>query len=57
MVDGWKPVVIPEELFDVAKEHYDKNKESLKLRQGVRSLTAFITYCIREYFKEQDIIG
>ena len=56
MVEGWKPVVIPDELYEKAKEYYDANKDELKLRYGVRSLTAFISYCIREYFKEKGII-
>ena len=56
MVSGWRPVVIPDEIYEKAKEYYEANKEELKLRQGIRSLTAFISYCIREYFKEHGII-
>ena len=56
MVDGWRPVVIPDEIFEVAKEHYEEHKEELKLKDGVRSLTGFINFCIREYLKEQGII-
>jgi len=56
MVEGWRPVVIPKELYDKAKEYYEENKDELKLRHGIRSLTAFISYCIREYFKEHGII-
>jgi len=56
MVEGWRPVVIPKELYDKAKEYYEENKEELKLRQGIRSLTAFMSYCIREYMKEKGII-
>ena len=56
MADGWRPVVIPQEIYDKAKEYYSENKESLKLRQGVRSLTGFLYFCIREYLKQNDII-
>ena len=56
MVDGWKPVVVPEEIYDKVKEHYDTNKEDLKLREGIRSLTGFINYAIREYLKEKRLI-
>ena len=56
MVEGWRPVVIPKELYDKAKEYYEENNEELKLRQGIRSLTAFIAFCIREHFKEKGII-
>ena len=56
MVRGWRPVVIPVELHRKAKEYYERNKDELKLRHGIRSLTAFISYCIREYMKEKDII-
>ena len=56
MVDGWKPVVIPDELFERAQEYYEENKKELKLKQGIRSLTAFIGHCIREYMKSEEII-
>lgn len=56
MVEGWRPVVIPDEIYEKAQEYYEENKETLKLRHGIRSLTAFISYCIREYFKERGII-
>ena len=56
MVDGWKPVVVSEELFDAAKLHYEKKEDELKLKQGVRSFTAFLNFAIREYMKEKGII-
>ena len=56
MVDGWKPVVIPDEIYEVAEQHYGEHKDELKLKNGVRSLTGFINFCIREYMKEQGII-
>ena len=56
MVAGWRPVVFPDELYEKAKEYYEQNREELKLKHGIRSLTAFISYCIREYFKEKGII-
>lgn len=56
MVDGWKPVVIPEEIYEVVQQHYEEHKEELKLKHGVRSLTGFINFSIREYLKENGII-
>ena len=56
MVDGWKPVVIPEEIYDVAQQYYEKHEKELKLKNGVRSLTGFISFAIREYMKEKSII-
>ncbi len=49
-------MVIPDELYKRAKEYYEENKEELKLRNGVRSLTGFLTYCIREFLKERKAI-
>jgi len=56
LVDGWRPVVIPVEIYEVAKEYYEENKDELKLKQGVRSLTGFLYFCIREYLKDKGII-
>ena len=47
---------MPTELYEKVKEHYEENKEDLKLKHGIRSLTGFINYCLREYLKEKDII-
>jgi len=56
MVKGWRPVVIATELYEKAKEYYEENMEELRLRDGIRSLTAFINFCLREYLKEKEII-
>lgn len=56
MVDGWKPVVVSEELYEAAKEYYEENEQELKLREGIRSLTAFVNCCIREYLKTKGAI-
>jgi len=56
VVDGWRPVVVPVEIYERAREYYEENKEELKLKNGVRSLTGFINFCIREYLKEKGII-
>jgi len=56
MAKGWKPVVVAEELYEYARKYYLENKEELKLKDGVRSLTGFINFCLREYLKENGII-
>ena len=56
MADGWRPIVVPDEIYDRAKKYYEENKEQLKLKYGVRSLTGFLNFCIREYLKDKGII-
>ncbi|MEM2145541.1 MAG: hypothetical protein QW279_09280 [Candidatus Jordarchaeaceae archaeon] len=56
MADGWRPIVVPEEIYERVKKYYDENKEELRLKYGVRSLTGFLNFCIREYLKEKGII-
>jgi len=56
MADGWRPIVVPDEIYERARKYYDENKEELKLKNGVRSLTGFLNFCIREYLKEKEII-
>ena len=56
MVDGWKPVIIADEIYEVAQQHYEEHEKELKLKYGVRSLTGFINFCIRERLKEQGIL-
>jgi hypothetical protein len=48
--------VIAEELYLAASNYYDKNQQELKLKHGIRSLTAFMNYCLREYLKTREII-
>ena len=52
MVQGWRPVVVASELYEKTSEYFEENKEELKLRHGLRSLTAFINYCLREQLKK-----
>ena len=56
MVEGWKTVVNPEEIYEVAQKHYEVHKDALRVKDGVRSLTGFINFCIREYLKAKGII-
>jgi len=56
MVEGWRPVVIADEIHEKAKQYYSANKEELKLKYGVRSLTGFLNFCIREFLKEKGAI-
>ena len=52
MVKGWHGMVIEEVLYSMAKKYYEENKEDLKLRQGIRSLSGFINYLLREKLKK-----
>ena len=52
MVKGWHSMAIEEVLYSMAKKYYERNKEDLKLRQGIRSLSGFINYCLREQLKK-----
>lgn len=56
MAKRWTAISIPIEIYEKATEYYDKHQEELKLKHGVRSLTAFIYYCIREYLKQQQAL-
>lgn len=53
---GWTAVSIPEELYKKGKEYYENHKEELRIQYGVRSLSAFISFCLRENFKQLGII-
>ena len=48
--------MVAEELYSAAEKYYEENKEELKLGHGVRSLTAFMNFCIREYMKSKGVI-
>lgn len=52
----WTAVSIPEEVMKKAKEYYENHQEELRIKYGVRSLSAFINFCLREYFKGLGII-
>ena len=52
MVEGWKPVPLEAELYKVMKTYYEENKEDLKLTEGIRSVSAFICFCLREQLKK-----
>jgi len=56
MVEGWTTISIPEEIYEKAKKYYIKHQQELKVKHGVRSLTAFFNFCLREYFKKLGII-
>ena len=52
MAKGWTAISIPEEVHEKAKEYYEKHKEELKIRHGIRSFSAFVNFCLREYLKK-----
>jgi len=52
MVKGWHPTTIEEGLYSAAKEYYEEHEEDLKIKHGIRSLSAFINHCLREHLKE-----
>ena len=56
MVEGWKPVVIPRELFEFCRAYFEDQGEELKLREGVRSVSAFMNYCLLEQLKKRGAI-
>lgn len=57
MVEGWRPVVVPEEIYKRVKKYYEDNEGELKLKYGVRSVSGFLNFCIREYLKEKGAIS
>jgi len=56
MAEGWKSLAVPIEVYGRAIKFYDEKKDELKLKNGVRSLTSFLNFCIREYLKEKQAI-
>ena len=56
MAEGWKSLAVPIEVYGRAMKFYVEKKDELKLKNGVRSLTGFINFCIREYLKEKQVI-
>jgi len=53
---GWKSLAVPTEVYERVIKFYDEKKDELKLKNGVRSLTSFLNFCIREYLKEKQAI-
>ena len=53
---AWTAISIPKEVYKKAKEYYENHEEELRIQYGVRSLSAFINFCLRERFKELGII-
>ena len=47
----WRAVMIAEDLYDKAEEHYDAHQEELKL-EGIGSRSAYIARCLRQYLTE-----
>ena len=46
---GWTSISVSTELYKLAKKYYEENKEELKVLYGIRSFSAFVNMCIREY--------
>ena len=47
----WTAISIPRDVYELAKKYYEEHRQELALTYGVRSLSAFINLCIREYCK------
>ena len=47
----WIAISVPKEVYDLARKYYEEHKQELLLAYGVRSFSAFIDLCIREYCK------
>jgi len=56
MAEGWRSLAVPIEVYGRAIKFYDEKKDELKLKNGVRSPSSFINFCIREYLKEKEVI-
>jgi len=56
MPEGWSVISIPDEVYEKAKKYYEEHEEELKIKHGVRSLSAFLNFCIREYLKTKGVI-
>jgi len=56
LVKRWRPIAISDEIYEVIDKYYKDHEEELKIKYGVRSRTAFVNWCLREYFKEKGII-
>jgi len=52
----WTSVSIPAEIYEKAKKYYEEHEEELRIKYGIRSLSSFISFCLREYFKELGVI-
>lgn len=47
----WTAISVPKEVYELAKKYYEEHRQELMLAYGVRSFSAFINLCIREYCK------
>ena len=56
MVDNWISVSIPKEIYDKAKEYYETHEEELRLKNGIRSFTGYIAFCVRKTLIEMGAI-
>ena len=52
----WTAISVPKEVYEEAKKYYKDHEEELRMKKGIRSLSAFINYCLREHFKELGIL-
>ena len=56
VAEGWKAISIPTEVYEPLKDYYEGQREELRVKDGVRSLSAYISFVLREYLKEKKVI-
>jgi hypothetical protein len=49
---GYTAVTLSTEMYELIKRVYDKHKAFLKTKYGVRSVSSFVEWAIREYLKQ-----
>ncbi len=57
LVKGWKSISISADLYEQAKAFFERNREELRIREGIGSLTGFLNFCVRQYFRKNGIIA
>ena len=54
--EGWKPISLPDDIYEFFFEKWEKNKEEYKAKYKVRSFSGWLTKILAEYV-ERDKAG